>query len=108
VVIPIDNAFLYVEPVYLTAEGTEIPQLKRVIVVSGNKVAMEPTLDDAVKAVFGVRQPEKARVSPPVQTEVLTEARNQLEKAQKAAQQGDWKAFGRAMDALKQLLTSKP
>jgi uncharacterized membrane protein (UPF0182 family) len=108
VVIPIDNAFLYVEPVYLTAEGTEIPQLKRVIVVSGNKVAMEPTLDDAVKAVFGVRQPEKARVSPSVQTEVLTEARNQLEKAQKAAQQGDWKAFGRAMDALKQLLTSKP
>jgi starch phosphorylase len=39
VVIPIDNAFLYVEPVYLLAEGVNIPQLVRVIVISGKKEA---------------------------------------------------------------------
>ena len=34
-VIPIDQSFLYVEPVFLLAEGTNIPQLKRVIVSDG-------------------------------------------------------------------------
>jgi uncharacterized membrane protein (UPF0182 family) len=53
IVIPIENSFLYVEPVYLTSEGTNIPQLKRVIVTSGNKVVMEPTLEGSLKAVFG-------------------------------------------------------
>jgi len=53
-VLPRNNSFLYGESVYLTAEGTEIPQLKRVIVVAGNKVAMELTLDEAIKAVFRV------------------------------------------------------
>ena len=35
-VIPIDQSFLYVEPVFLLAEGTNIPQLKRVIVSDGS------------------------------------------------------------------------
>ena len=34
-VIPIDDAFIYVEPVYLRAEDNEIPQLQRVIVSDG-------------------------------------------------------------------------
>ena len=52
-VIPIDDAFLYVEPVYLRAEDNEIPQLQRVIVSDGARVAMEPTLQAALEAVFG-------------------------------------------------------
>ncbi len=48
IVIPIDNAFLYVEPVYLIAEGINIPQLKRIIVIQGDKVVMEPTLEQAL------------------------------------------------------------
>jgi len=43
--------------VYLTAEGMNIPQLKRIIVVSGNKVVMERTLDGALNALFGTPQP---------------------------------------------------
>jgi uncharacterized protein len=37
IAVPIENSFLYVVPVYLTAEGTDFPQLKRVIVISGTK-----------------------------------------------------------------------
>jgi uncharacterized membrane protein (UPF0182 family) len=105
IIIPIDNSFLYVEPVYLTAEGTNIPQLKRIIVVSGNKVVMEPTLDRAIQAVFGTVQPEQKKVTAPVQIEELTQARTELEKAQKAIQQGKWEDFGKAMERLKRLLT---
>ena len=43
-VIPVGDAFLYVEPVYLEAEDDALPQLKRVIVSDGERLAMEPTL----------------------------------------------------------------
>ena len=104
IIIPIDSSFLYVEPMYLTAESTNIPQLKRVIIVSGNKVVMEPTLDRALQAVFGVAQPVAEKVSAPVQSEALNQARKELERAEKAAQQGSWEGFGKAMEALKKLL----
>ncbi len=48
VVIPIENSFLYVVPLYLKAQGTNFPQLKRVIAITADKVAMEPTLDGAL------------------------------------------------------------
>jgi uncharacterized membrane protein (UPF0182 family) len=53
IVIPIENSFLYVVPLYLRAEGTNFPQLKRVIAATGDKVVMEPSLDGALSALFG-------------------------------------------------------
>ena len=109
IVIPIENSFMYVEPVYLTAVGTNIPQLKRVIVVSGDKVVMEPTLNGALNALFGTQQPqERAVQAPSRQQPELAQARTQLEEAQKAIQQGDWEKFGKAMEGLKRLLTEPP
>jgi uncharacterized membrane protein (UPF0182 family) len=105
IVIPIHNSFLYVEPVYLTAEGTNIPQLKRIIVVSGNKVVMEPTLEEALKVLFGAARPEEKKIAAPAQLEELDKARDALEKAQKALRQGNWQAFGDAMEKLKNTLS---
>jgi uncharacterized membrane protein (UPF0182 family) len=107
VVIPINNSFLCVEPVYLTAEGTNIPQLKRIIVVSGDKVAMEPTLDDAIKAVFGQATPKQPAVSAPAENKTLVQARAVLDKATKAMQQGNWEQFGQAMEELRKILSPK-
>lgn len=110
VVIPIDNAFLYVEPVYLLAEGVNIPQLIRVIVISRNKVVMEPTLAQALGAVFGAVQPavKPAAVIPaPADASVLRRARTHFDKAQKALQEGRWEDFGKAMEALKEALAPK-
>lgn len=109
VVIPMDNSFLYVEPVYLLAEGVNIPQLIRVIVISGNKVVMEPTLDQALAAIFGKIQPTAApaAVPPPVETEALTRAREAFQKAQDALKQGKWADFGQAMQALQKMLSPK-
>ena len=101
--VPIENAFLYVVPVYLTAEGTDFPQLKRVIVISDDKVAMEPTLDEAIQSVFGTQQPQSPAEEARPQPE-LGQAKAQFDEAQKAMQQGNWEKFGKAMDALKRLL----
>jgi uncharacterized membrane protein (UPF0182 family) len=57
IVTPIENAFLYIVPIYLQAAGENFPQLKRVIAVTGDKVVMEPTLDEAMANLFIVQKP---------------------------------------------------
>ncbi|MEO1520658.1 MAG: UPF0182 family protein [Cyanobacteria bacterium J06633_2] len=51
-VIPIEQSLLYVEPLYLEAEKNRLPTLARVIVVFDNQIAMAPTLEEALNAVF--------------------------------------------------------
>ncbi|MGI8570188.1 MAG: UPF0182 family protein [Methylocella sp.] len=100
IVTPIENSFLYVVPQYLTARGAKFPQLKRVIAVAGDKVVMEPTLEEARKQpLAGSPQPPAPR--PPA----LEQARTQLEEARKAMQHGDWTKFGMAMEKLERQLT---
>ena len=120
IVTSIENAFLYVVPLYLTAEGTNFPQLKRVIAITGDKVVMEPSLDEALNALFGKQQPQTvategrstqtagdhaAEVTAP-QSSASGPARMQFQNAEKAMQQGNWKKFGTAMEALKRLLAN--
>jgi len=101
VVIPIENSFLYVVPLYLRAEGANFPQLKRVIAATGDKVVMEPTLDLALAALFGPAPKTPPGEVPSVNgtsrsnTEIDQE-RQQLEAAQKA------------IDSLKLLLKGNP
>ena len=114
IVTPIENSFLYVVPLYLRAEGTNFPQLKRVIAVAGDKVVMEPTLDEALAALFGTPQPQATPAAQAIgaAAKVTTgqldagQARMQFEDAEKAMQQGDWDKFGKAMEALKHLLAN--
>jgi uncharacterized membrane protein (UPF0182 family) len=88
IVTPIEDSFLYVVPVYLTAEGTSFPQLKRVIAVAGDKVVMEATLDEALNDLFGTQQPLEGSSQPPTRQPALEQARTRLEEARKAMQQG--------------------
>ena len=48
--IPIDNTILYIEPIYQLAlnSETQIPTLKKVIVASGNRVAIGDTVKKAI------------------------------------------------------------
>jgi uncharacterized membrane protein (UPF0182 family) len=110
IVTPIENSFLYIVPVYLQAEGTNFPQLKRVIAVAGDKVVMEPTLEEALNALFGTQQSLEGSSAPPTSTAqpALAEARTQLEDARKAMQNGDWAKFGTAMDGLEHQLAEPP
>jgi uncharacterized protein len=52
IVIPMNNSFLYIEPLYLLASTSELPELRRVIVASGDKLVMRETLDDALVALM--------------------------------------------------------
>jgi len=52
-VVPIEQSVMYFEPVYLQAEQSPIPELTRVIAAYGDDVVMEPSLGDALSALFG-------------------------------------------------------
>ena len=105
-VIPINQSFLYVEPVFLLATETNIPQLKRVIVSNGEHVAMESTLAEALQVVFGERPsaPQETLEAPQAPT---SGAREALSDAEQALRRGDWTAFGRAWAQLKSFLEEK-
>jgi hypothetical protein len=101
IVIPIENSFLYVVPLYLKAEGTNFPQLKRVIVATGDKVVMEPTLDEALASLFGTAPGQSnslpgkiAQAQAPMSKATRDQAEAQLAEAQKA------------INSLKQLLAN--
>ncbi len=57
IVTPIENAFLYIVPIYLQAAGENFPQFKRVIAVTGDEAVMEPTLDEAMANLFVAQAP---------------------------------------------------
>jgi uncharacterized membrane protein (UPF0182 family) len=111
--IPIEDSNLYVEPVFLQAEGGGLPELKRVIVAIGDKIAMEPTLMASIMAVFGEEAPpvetpsEPSGPAEPVMgdvTELVEQARQHYEKAQENLKAGDWAGFGEEWDAMEEVL----
>lgn len=53
-VIPIEDSLVYVEPVYLEAANTgSLPEVKRVIVAYGDRIAYESTLGATLDSLFG-------------------------------------------------------
>ena len=65
VVIPIQGSLIYVRPFYIESARNPLPQLSEVIVVSGNKVAMETTLQQALSDVFGSAPPTQEQRAGP-------------------------------------------
>lgn len=69
-VVPYRNSLLYVEPIYITSKNNaSLPELKRIVVSYGDAVAMEPTLEEALRKVFG-----KAHQLPVIDAEIEGES----------------------------------
>jgi hypothetical protein len=52
-VIPLGDAILYAEPVFLKPETLEFPELRRIILVDSRRVVMHQTLEASVAALVG-------------------------------------------------------
>jgi hypothetical protein len=112
-VIPIEESVLYVQPLYLRAEGGRIPELKRVIVAYQNRVVMRETLDAALAELFGGtagprRQPEAAVAALPTPDSrlptLVEEARRRYQAAIQAQRELDWARYGDEMRRLGEAL----
>jgi hypothetical protein len=108
IVIPIDGSLLYIEPLYLQAEASQLPELTRVVVVHKNRVAMTDTLSEGLARVLGqpavTEEPgEAAEVEQPLPTDAVELARSaqaHFEAAQRCLQEGDWTCYGDELEAL--------
>ena len=122
-VLPIEQSLIYVQPLYLRAEGGRIPELKRVIVAHEGRVAMEESLDAGLARLFGAsgrapaaREPDVAAEVPAQRPDTATAAlvRQAVElydRARAAQRNDDWTAYGTAMrqlgDVLRRLSTGR-
>lgn len=124
--IPINNSFLYVEPIYLQSETSALPELRRVIVASGEYVVMRETLDEALTALIEAAPPVAEIVAePPTEEEpgaaegeqetptdgedipvdgtieeLVVSANEHYTAAEAAQRNGDWATYGREIEAL--------
>lgn len=108
-VIPIEESLVFIEPIYLQAERTELPELKRVIVAFGNKIAMEETLEAALEKVFGGRAEEKKEEEKPIKTkaslmDLINEAVKHFNKAQEYVKASNWAGYGEEIEQLEKVL----
>jgi uncharacterized membrane protein (UPF0182 family) len=71
-IIPIENALLYVEPLYLEAEANSVPILARVIVIYENKIVMAETLEQALAGIFQPEGRNSETIVRPVDLEEVT------------------------------------
>lgn len=113
-VIPIKNSILYVEPLFLlsTQEGA-LPELKRVIVAYGDKLTMQPTLEEALNVIFkpGVEEvkeseKEEGKELPTYKKQLINEAVTHYDKAQKALKQGNFSLYAGEIEKLGEILES--
>ncbi|RPI26964.1 MAG: UPF0182 family protein [Acidobacteria bacterium] len=113
-VIPIEGSVLYVEPMYLQAEKSEIPELTRVIIVYENRVVIGETLKEALDAAVAAGPQRRAPLLPPppapetslnpeLQT-LLQDAIRQFDLSQERLKEGDWSGYGEAQRKLKEIL----
>ncbi|MBO8128012.1 MAG: UPF0182 family protein [Peptococcaceae bacterium] len=114
-VIPVEDSLLYVEPIYLQAEQSKMPELRRVILVHGDKIVMEPTLERALSALFGERDQDSPEQTEPPEVpgtpvqgrtikELIKNANRYYEEAQERLREGNWSAYGQALDDLQKTL----
>jgi len=112
-VVPIKDSIVYIQPLYLQAEQTAIPELTRVIVVYADKVEMERTLEAALLKVFGQESPAPTGTTGTAgtgsgQTGAVgadaVAARKLFTEALDAQKKGDWALYGTKISQLGALL----
>jgi hypothetical protein len=122
IVVPIEESFLYVEPIFLIAENIQIPQMQRVIVSYGDRVAMKPTLRQSLNTVMGeqVMQTRQemlagmqqaagaAQAASSQQIEELQRAKDLIQRAREALQAGNFAQFGERFSELEDILSEVP
>jgi uncharacterized membrane protein (UPF0182 family) len=110
-VIPIEESLIYVQPLYLRAEGGRIPELKRVVVAYQNQVVMEETLEEGLSRLFGgtIAHTAAAAPAPPPAgdggaADLSRRAREHYERAMAAQRAGDWARYGEEVSRLGEIL----
>ncbi|HEY7661345.1 MAG TPA: UPF0182 family protein [Actinomycetota bacterium] len=109
-VIPIEDSLLYVQPVYVESnQPNAIPELRRVVVVNGERIGLGNTLQAAVADALGEpvdepgapTQPPEGTLEEQIQS-LLDEAAQHFAAADTALRAGDLATYESEIDAAQQ------
>ncbi len=130
-VLPINNSFLYVEPIYIQAAQASMPQLKKVALVMGNLLAYANTYEEALQQLIGLTggtEPVNVRPAsettnanaaqaqttagalPPAQPstnqaeQTLEAIRTHLQRYKDLSAEGKWAEAGKELDEIQKLV----
>ncbi len=106
-VIPLEDSIVYIQPLYLQAERTAMPELTRVLVAYADRIAMERDLKSALLTVFGEGTPTPSAEptgAPPSPEADVQRALELYERALTAQRAGDWAAYGKHLGDLGDVL----
>ncbi|MBR5239171.1 MAG: UPF0182 family protein [Clostridia bacterium] len=111
---PIGDSILYAEPIYVTAGKNTFPELKMVVAAYDSKIAVKPTLTQAVNALLppesfvpdlpifiNPEEPTNPENTDLINLQRITEAFNRVQEASK---NNDWEEFGNAMKDLEAII----
>jgi uncharacterized membrane protein (UPF0182 family) len=106
VVVPVDNKLLYVEAIYqqYINEESAVPTLKKIVVASGNKVAIGNDLKSALENLvsqnaIGIEIENTEDIEGLI--ELIIKANKNLEQS---TANGDWEMVGKDMEKLQKLI----
>ena len=121
-VLPIENSFLYVEPIYIQASQASMPQLKKVALAMGNLLAYADTYQQALAQLIQASNGEGATVETAQQSQQqvaqaspaavvssdapqrLQQIRDHLARYRELSAQGKWADAGRELDEIQKLV----
>jgi hypothetical protein len=116
VVIPIQQSLLYIRPLYVQSSQNPLPELRKVIVVYGDRSEMGDSLQEVLTRIFGAAPPTleerkggtttptaPANVAPDVKA-LLDQAQAAYDAAQAALKAGDLAEFQRQLNVMAERL----
>jgi uncharacterized membrane protein (UPF0182 family) len=108
-VIPIEESLLFIEPLYLKAETSEMPELKRVILSFADKIVMEENLNASIEKLFYggsfVSETTTEKDSGMRLKEYANRAYMHLLQAEKFQREGNWSKYGEELKRLRDVLS---
>ena len=106
-VVPINNTLLYIEPIYQTMSNeSDIPLLRKIVVASGNKVAIGNDLESALKNLLSQEAVDiEIENTEDIEglIETIIKANNNLDQSTK---NNDWEMMGQDVKKLQTLIKS--
>lgn len=120
-VLPIEDTFMYVEPIYIQSSQARMPQLKKVVIAMGNRIIYRDTYEQAVNELTGDNIPAvqsqtaivsrtaaPAATSPPPGAAAgdnrMEELRRHMRRYRDLASQGKWSEAGKELEAIESAL----
>ncbi|HOL72358.1 MAG TPA: UPF0182 family protein [Bryobacteraceae bacterium] len=119
-VLPVENTFVYVQPIYIQSAEARMPQLKKIALVMGNHLIYTDTYDEALAQLTAImrgtvppaKAPEPSQTqaaaaapaAPPAQPSEadkrLESIRQHLRRYRDLAAQGRWAEAGKELEAI--------